>query len=215
MITKTKQLLVSVMTVALLGASIQLEAQTKRRASRPPIPKYTVAANTTMRLRLNDKLSSKDTKVGEQFQSTVVDPVYAKGLVVIPQGSIVTGRVTHVVRASRKSQSGSLNVEFTKVELPNGRVAALNGSLTTSASADNEGEVKGGSYKKRNVAFVAGAAVVGGLINGVAGAGIGAGVGIAGALFSKGKEAEVKAGTEYNMILNRSLVLPEYKGGNG
>jgi hypothetical protein len=43
--------------------------------------------------------------------------------------------------------------------------------------------------------------------------GIGAGAGIGAALFSKGKEAEVKPGTEFNMILNRSLLLPEYKGG--
>jgi len=55
--------------------------------------------------------------------------------------------------------------------------------------------------------------VVGGLINGAAGVGIGAGAGVGAALFSKGKEAEVKSGTEFNMILNRSLLLPEYKSG--
>ena len=190
MITKTKLLLCSVVTIALLGASFQLDAQTKRRTPKPVvIPKYTVAANTTIRLRMNDSLSSKRANVGDQFRSTVVDPVYAKGFVVIPQGSIVTGRVTHVQRAGRKSQSGSLNVEFISVALPNGKVAALNGSLTTSDSTDNEGEVKVGSSKKRNIAFIGGGAVVGALINGAAGAGIGAGAGIAGALLSKGKEA--------------------------
>jgi len=100
------------------------------------------------------------------------------------------------------------------VQLPNGKSYPLNGSLATSGSADNEGEVKGGSSKKRNVAFVAGGAVVGGLINGAAGMGIGAGAGIAGALLKRGKEAEVKLGTEFNMILNQQLVLPEYKAAN-
>jgi hypothetical protein len=133
---------------------------------------------------------------------------------VIPAGSIVVGHITHVVRASRKSKAGSLNVAFTAVQLPNGSTHSLNGSLAQSASADNEGEVKGGSSKKRNAAFVAGGAVVGGLINGVAGAGIGAGVGIGGALLGKGKEADVKAGTEFNIILNRALLLSEYKGGD-
>ena len=90
-------------------------------------------------------------------------------------GSIVIGHVTHVVRASRKSQGGSLNVAFTRLELPNERTYAMNASLSESASADNEGEVKGKSSKKRNVAFIAGGAVVGGLINGAAGAGIGRG----------------------------------------
>jgi hypothetical protein len=167
-----------------------------------------------MRLRLNKTLTSKTATVGEQFRSTVVDPVYAKGFVVIPQGSIVVGHVTHVVRASRKSQGGSLNVAFTHLELPNERSYPMNASLSESASADNEGEVKGKSSKKRNVAFIAGGAVVGGLINGAAGAGIGAGVAIGAALFSKGKEAEVEPGTEFNIILNKALLLPEYKGGN-
>jgi hypothetical protein len=176
-------------------------------------PKYTVPANTVMRLRINDPLTSKKANVGDQFHSTVVDPVYAKGFQVIPPGSIVIGHITHVVRAKRKSNAGSLNVAFTAVQLPNGRTYSLNGSLTESASADNEGEVKGKSSKKRNAAFIAGGAVVGGLINGAAGMGIGAGVGIGAALLGKGKEAEVKSGTEFNMILNRSLLLPEYRGG--
>lgn len=205
-------LLFAVLSIA-GSASLQLEAQTKRRVSRVP-PKYTLAANSTMRLRLNDTLTSKKANVGDQFESTVVDPVYAKGFVVIPQGSIVTGHVTHVERASRKSQAGSLNVAFTRVVLPNEKSYVLNGSLTESESADNEGEVKGKSSKKRNVAFIAGGAVVGGLINGAAGAGIGAGVAIGAALFAKGKEAEVKPGTEFNIILNKAMLLPEYRGGN-
>ena len=205
----------SIMPVALLAillvtiAGSHTGAQTKKKTGPP---KYTVTANTVLRLRLNDPLTSKTAKVGDQFRSTVVDPVYAKGFQVVPAGSIVIGHITHVVRAKRKSNAGSLNVTFTAVQLPNDNRYALNGSLTQSASADNEGEVKGGSSKKRNAAFIAGGAVVGGLINGVAGAGIGAGAGVGAALLGKGKEAEVKPGKEFNMILNRSLLLPEYKG---
>jgi len=201
--------LLAILTVVL--GTTQSSAQTKKKKTGPP--KYTVAANTMMRLRLNDSLTSKKANVGDQFRSTVVDPVYGKGFQVIPPGSIVIGHITHVVRAKRKSNAGSLNVAFTAVQLPNGRTYSLNGSLAESASADNEGEVKGKSSKKRNAAFIAGGAVVGGLINGAAGLGIGAGAGVGAALFSKGKEAEVKPGTEFNMVLNRSLLLPEYKGG--
>jgi hypothetical protein len=176
-------------------------------------PHYTVAANSLMRLRLNDGLNSKNAKVGDQFRSKVMDTVYGRGFQVIPQGSVVVGRVTHVTRVGRKSNVGSLNVAFTGVQLPNGKSYPLNASLAARASADNEGEVKGGSKMKRNVAFVAGGAVVGSVINGAAGAGIGAGVGIAGVLLRKGKEAEVKPRTEFNVVLNQNLVLPEYKAG--
>lgn len=206
--TRSTILLALLMILSIIPHS---SAQTKKKKTGPP--KYTVAANTVMRLRINDSLTSKKANVGDQFRSTVVDPVYAKGLQVIPPGSIVIGHVTHVVRAKRKSNAGSLNVAFTAVQLPNGKTYALNGSLAASDSADNEGEVKGKSSKKRNAAFIAGGAVVGGLINGFAGAGIGAGIGVGAALLGKGKEADVKPGTEFNMILNRSLLLPEYRGG--
>lgn len=209
---KAKSTLLAALTIlSVTMAATALSAQTKKK---PRVPKYTVAADTIMRLRLNDSLTSKNAKVGDKFRSTVVDPVYAKGFQVIPPGSIVLGHITHVVRASRKSNAGSLNVAFTSVQLPNEKTYPLNGSLTESDSTDNEGEVKGGSSKKRNAAFIAGGAVVGGLINGVAGAAIGAGAGIGAGLLRKGKEAEVKPGTEFNIILNRSLALPEYKGGD-
>lgn len=202
--------MLAVFLVALIGgSSSDLLGQRKKKAP----PHNHVAANSRMRLRLNEDLSSKTARVGDDFRSTVVDPVYGRGFQVIPPGSIVIGHVTHVTRAGRKSNAGSLNVTFTEVKLPNGKSYPLNASLATSASADNEGQVKGGSSKKRNVGFVAGGAVVGGLINGAAGAGIGAGAGIAGALFKKGKEADVKPGTEFNIILNQPLTLPEYKGG--
>ena len=200
-------ILMAVLSVFVIG--VAGSAQKKKTGP----PKYTLAANTVLRLRLSDPLTSKKAHVGDQFRSTVVDPVYAKGFQVVPAGSIVIGHVTHVVRASRKSNAGSLNVTFTGVQLPNGKTYSLNGSLAQSGSADNEGEVKGKSSKKRNAAFIAGGAVVGGLINGAAGMGIGAGAGIGAALIGKGKEADVKAGTEFNMILNRSVLLPEYKGG--
>jgi len=208
--SKSKMVMSVLAVVFVVGTTADAFAQTKRRTP----PKYTLPANTVMRLRIRDSLTSKTANVGQQFASTVVDPVYAKGFVVIPQGSVVTGHVTSVQRAGRKSDAGSMTVVFTGVQLPNGKSYALNGSLTDADNTDNEGQVKGGSSKKRNIAFIGGGAVVGALINGAAGAGIGAGVGIAGALFSKGKEAEVKPGTEFNVILNKSVLLPEYRGGN-
>lgn len=212
MIFRSK-LILTVLVVLCVGSGHCFSATAQTKKKKGP-PKYSVPANTVIRLRLVDHLTSKNAKVGDQFKSTVVDPVHAKGFQVIPAGSVVVGQITHVTRASRKSNAGSLNVTFIKVQLPNETSYALNGSLATSDSTDNESEVKGGSSKKRNAAFIAGGAVVGGLINGAAGAGVGAGTGIAGALLSKGKEADVKSGTEFNMILNRSLLLPEYKSGN-
>lgn len=59
-------------------------------------------------------------------------PVYVKGVEVIPAGAIVHGHVTHVERASRKSEAGSLNVTFTSIKTPNGVSYSINGSLVAS-----------------------------------------------------------------------------------
>jgi hypothetical protein len=182
---------------------------TAQKKKSPPM--YTVPANTTMHLRLNDPLSSKDAKVGDTFTSTVETPVYVRGVEVIPAGAVVTGHVTHVTRASRKSQAGSLNVTFTHLERPSGSGHALNAALTASASADNEGEVKGKSSTKKNVAFVGAGAVVGGLINGAAGAVTGGLIGVGRGLIKKGQDAEVKPGTEFDVILNRAVTLTAYR----
>ena len=190
---------ISILMAALFwaGSAPPVSAQNKTRR-----PRYTVPANTTIRLRLNQDLSSKTARIGDTFTSTVVDPVYVRGVEVIPAGSIVGGHVTQVTRASRKSNAGSINVAFTSVETPKNVRYTINGSL---AGADNEGGVKGGSSRKRNASFVGLGVVVGGVFNGVAGAATGGAIGVARGLIKKGQEAEVKPGTEFNIILNRSV----------
>lgn len=197
-----------VLAVALVLACGVLSVPAQKKKQKP---KYTLPADTTIRLRLNDKLSSKDARVGGAFTSTVVTPLYVRGVEVIPAGSIVNGHVTHVERASRKSQAGSINVTFTSLDLPDGAHHPINASLATSASADNEGEVKGKSSKKNNAVFIGAGAVVGGVINGAAGAVTGGIIGVGRGLIKKGQEAEVKSGTEFNVILNRGVTLSAYR----
>ncbi len=220
----------SVALAALLAVSVIPAAAQKRRPrtgryTRPAAVQsapryYTVEAGQTIRVRMNEKISSANARVGDTFTTTTVDPVYASGLEVIPAGSIIVGRVTEVKKAARKSKAGMLGVSFTALRLPNGSSRALNGSLTEgsgeSVTYDDEGQVTGSSSTKRNVVFIGGGAAAGALIGAIAGggkgagigAGIGAGLGVAGAYFSKGKEAVVEPGTEFGVILNQRLSLP-------
>ncbi len=185
-----------------------------------PIPYYTVPANTVMRARLNEPLNSGTARIGDRFSSNLVEPVYGgSGIEVIPVGSKIWGQVTTVNRAQRRSP-GNITVAFNSVELPNGRIAAINGSLTTlqtdNVNADNEGTVKGGSNTKRDAVFIGGGVATGAIIGAIAGGGKGAAIGgiLGGALgtgarvLEKEKEAEVKSGTEFGVILNRAVSLP-------
>ncbi len=195
----------------LMAASIMASGVLPVPGQKRKPPRYTVPADTTIRVQLNNKLSSKSARVGDTFTSTVTIPIYVRGVEVIPAGSIVTGSITQVTPASRKSQAGSLNATFTSIKMPNGKVYSINGSLASSENADNEGTVKGKSSKKRNAAFIGRGVVVGGLLNGAAGAATGGVIGIARGRIKKGEEAEINPGTEYNIILNRNVSMLAFR----
>ena len=216
---------VCVLILLLAGTVFDVSAQ-RRRTRRKPAPKkvvvptYIVPSDTVFRVRLNQQLSSKTARVGDRFSANVTEPVYAgSGVEVIPVGSKVWGRVTSVKRAERRSP-GTILVAFNSVQLPNGKTYTINGSLSSlqadDVNADNEGSVKGGSNRKRDAVFIGGGAATGAVIGAIAGGGKGAGIGalIGGALgtgarvFEKEKDAEVKSGTEFGVILNRNVSLP-------
>ncbi|MGH9899040.1 MAG: hypothetical protein ACRD4L_09345, partial [Pyrinomonadaceae bacterium] len=211
------------LVLTVLASLVSWANAQKRRSSIRPVSSYTVQSGTTIRTRLNQELNSERARMGETFTSTTVDPVYStSGVLVIPAGSTVTGRVTQVTSARSKSNAGTISVAFTRVRLPNGYSRPIVGSLTdqgeSGVTADPEGQVKGSSSKKRNAVFIGGGAVGGAAIGGIAGGGkgagigaaIGAGAGVLGSLFSKGKEAVIKPGTEFGVIIERSVRLPRY-----
>jgi hypothetical protein len=199
-------------------------SRTTRKVQPVPTPDpvyYSVNAGQLIRVQLNQTITSETARVGDQFSTTVVNPIYGGGGVeLVPVGSIIVGHVTTVERAGRKSKPGTIGVQFVSLRLPSGITRAINGDLTDATSndvnADNEGQVSGRSATKRNLVFIGGGAATGALIGAIAGggkgagigAGIGAGLGVAGALFAKGHEAVVKSGTKFGVILNQSISLP-------
>ena len=203
--------------------STRRRATTTRRAA-PPAPRYyTVAADQVMRARINTSLSSKTARVGDRFSANVTEPVYGEsGVTVVPVGSKVWGRVTSVTRAGRRTP-GNIAVSFNQIELPSGRRYTINGSLSSlqadDVNSDNEGTVSGRSNRKRDAVFIGGGAATGALIGAIAGGGkgaaigaiLGGGLGTGARVYEKEQDAEVKSGTEFGVILNRSVSLPEYK----
>lgn len=184
---------------------------------------YTVAAGTRVRVRINESLKSSVSRVGDRFTVTVREPVYStNGVVVVPIGAEMIGRVDTVRKAEKGGDPGSIDVSFVELKLPNGTRRAINGSLTElvsdDAKSDAEGTASGDKMKNRKIIFIggggAGGAVLGAAIGGGKGALIGgligAGAGLLGERFTKGEEAEVKSGTEFGVYLNRSVSLPRF-----
>ena len=215
-----------VLLTLIAGAVFDASGQTgrrrrsRRKAAAPPIKYYTVPTNTIIRARINESLNSGVARIGDRFTANVVEPVYAgNGVEVVPVGSRIGGRVTQVHRAEKRSP-GNITVAFDSVRLPNGRTAVISGSLTTleadNVNADNEGTVKGTSNRKRDAVFVGGGVAGGAIIGGIAGGGKRrvnrrhprGRPGHWRACSRERKEAEVRSGTEFGVILNRSLSLP-------
>lgn len=216
--------LLSLSIVAGLLAPATLMAQ--RTTARQKKTYYSVAAGQIMHVRLNQDIGSQTSHIGEAFTSTLVDPLYSsKGVLLAPQGSIITGKVTHIQRAQKKGVPATMDVEFISLKLPNGHVHSLNGSLTDLSSSkgtsDNEGTISANKTSHRKAKFIGGGAGGGAVIGAIAGGGtgllIGAGIGavtggIAGRL-KKGSEVKVASGTEFGVLVNKALSLPKYTSG--
>ena len=224
----------------LLTSAFAVSAQTKRRATKakpklvtkkptpprkPVVRLETLAVGSKMRVRMDDTLNSKTAKAGDTFTATIVDPVYAEGgAQVIPAGSKITGKVTAATAAQRQGKPGTIDVSFVSVRLPTGATQAVNGSLTDldagKTASDNEGTLSGDKLEKRHIIFIGGGAAGGALLGAIIGGGkatgigaiAGAGAGVAADFLLKGPEAQVKPGTEFGVILNQAVSMPEYKG---
>ena len=155
----TAMLTFLVLLTLVAGSVFDVSAQRRRRRGRrtvvkvvtPPTQYYAVPTDTVIRVRLNESLNSGTARIGDKFSTNVVEPVYAgNGIEVVPVGSKIWGRVTQVNRA-QKRKPGNITVAFDSIALPNGRTAAINGSLTTleadDVKSDNESTVKGGPFR--------------------------------------------------------------------
>ncbi len=197
---------------------------TTTRTTTPPLRYFSVPADTVIRVRMDTELNSRSARVGDRFSTTVTEPVYGggSGVDVIPTGSKIWGRVASVRRSGRRTP-GSITVAFNQVELPSGVRHTINGSLSSlqadDVNADNESTVRGTGNRKRDAVFIGGGAATGAIIGAIAGGGkgaaigaiLGGGLGTGARVYEKEQDAEVKSGTEFGVILNRAVSLPEYR----
>jgi hypothetical protein len=205
--------LVALMTiVALFGSAALASAQTRPTAKRRTTTRRTTAlvpVGTNLKVRLNDTLSSKDSRVGDRFTATVVDPSRF-------DEATVTGHVSSIQKSGKIKGRTSMNLAFDSVELRDGRRGVLHGYVTRvygddSGKADEEGGVESGSRTKQTVKRAGIGATVGAIVGGIAGGGKGAAIGLiiggaggAGSLAVKGsKELKIESGTEMLVHVTR------------
>lgn len=180
-----------------------------------------IPQGTRIHLTLNDTLTTKTNQVGDTFSGKVSRPVAVDERVLIPLGSTVYGTVTKVERPGRVKGRAQLALRFEKIELPDGRTLEIAGTLSALGEEEKEtvgqeGEVTGEGSRGRDAATIGGGAGVGAIIGGITGgkrgaaigAGTGAAAGTAVTLLTRGKDIELKSGSEVAVDLSQPLSVP-------
>jgi hypothetical protein len=174
----------------------------------PPPPAFrdvTVPAGTTIPIRMTQTLDSATTQQGETFSGTVATDIIIDGLVVIPQGAKVSGRVDVVQEAAHFKGNSLLTVELTRLTHRGDSVA-----LSTEPYS-----VAGKGRGKNTAAKVGGGAAVGAILGRIFGGGKGAaigaaaggGVGAGANAVTKGEQVQIPSETLVRFRLTNALAL--------
>src|SRR2546423_3849887 len=174
--------------LAMLMMPLVTQAQTRRKprlrrsvARRTtPVGRTTTAVGplvpggTNLKIRIEDTLSSKDSRVGDRFTATALDPVRFNE-------ARITGHISSIQKSGKIQGRTSMNLAFDTITLGD-RTGTLHGYVTRvygsdTGRADNEGGVESASRKNQTIkrgAIGAGAgAVLGAIVGGGKGAAIG------------------------------------------
>jgi BON domain len=135
----------------------------------PVVKTVTLPAGTVIPVRLTDSLSSQTAQPNQSFHGSLAGDLIADGMVAIPQGASVTGRVVDAKDAAHFSGSSLLSVELTGI---NARGQHLQ-VVTDAYSKQGAGRGKNTAEK------VGGGAALGAIIGALAGGGKGAAIGAA------------------------------------
>jgi hypothetical protein len=137
---------------------------------------FTVPADVALRIRLNDTLTSTESRIGDPFSATVVD----RGKY---RNARVYGHISSIEASGRLKGNTTMMLRFDRLVMPDGRRARIHAELVELYDApshekvDVEGAIQSGGRGRTSAIHTAIGAGAGALLGGIFGGGKGAGIG--------------------------------------
>jgi len=164
-----------------------------------------IPAGTSITIRLQNALSSRYSVPGQRFEAVLDEPIVINNRVVVPTGALVSGHVTSARRSGRLRHPGELGLTLDSVTIGDRSLPVQTSSVVA----------RGGSHKKRNLAWIGGGTGGGALIGALAaggkgaliGSGIGAAAGTTTAFLSGKKDVGFSAERRLRFRLNHEVSL--------
>ena len=177
-------------------------------------------------LTLKQAISTKNAREGDAVYAETAFPFVLNDRVLVPAGTYIQGKISHVERAGHGHGRSEILMHFTSMIYPSGYTVMLPGSVENTPGADNKGvkdaegtiqqdkdtgkkiedAAKNGTYGTIGGA-TAGSLATGSLNGARVGAGVGAAAGVAWALLKRGADVRLDVGTSIEMEIQRDVPL--------
>ncbi|HYT23996.1 MAG TPA: hypothetical protein VEW05_27610 [Candidatus Polarisedimenticolia bacterium] len=137
---------------------------------------FAVPDDTALRIRLDDTLTSVDSKVGDPFSATVVDQGEYRN-------ARVYGHIAQIEMSGRVKGHTSMLLRFDRLVMPDGRRGFIQAEIIelyhapSGEKVDVEGAIESGGRGRKSITHTAIGAGAGALLGGIFGGGKGAGIG--------------------------------------
>jgi BON domain len=191
----------------------QAENQPQQQAQLPPPPSpppAPVVHNIT--LPAGTTIPVPTTQTGDKFTGAIASDIVVDGLVVLPQGTNVTGHVDEAKDAAHYKGSASLTLSLSALDRHGDRI-----QLSTEPYI-KEGEGRGKNTAEKVGGGAAVGAILGGIFGGGKGAAIGAaaggGVGAGANTITRGQQVQIPSETVIRFKLADSIIVHVTSGGN-
>ncbi len=192
----------------------QAEVQPPAPPPPPPAPvihNITLPAGTALPVRITQTLDSATTQTGDKFTGVIASDIILEGMVVLPQGTPVTGRVDEAQDAAHFKGSSLLTISLSAIDRHGERIQVA----TEPYSKQGEGRGKNTAEKVGGGAAVG--AILGGIFGGGKGAAIGAaaggGVGAGANGVTRGEQVQIPSESVVRFKLSDPIIVHLTSGG--